>query len=502
MRLSKKIISALISVVLILSVAIPAFAAVDENAVCPLIYVPGVDASKIYADKNDPDSVMQLVDKDKLIAMLQNDIAPALVVYSADRDIDALAHKVTGALNEIYGCWFNNPDGTAQGNGGAVMKYPAASSVKKNSEFTFSYDWRGDPMTAASELKAFIDYVTENSGCEKVALAGHSLGNIVILSYLSLYGDSDVMGIVFDTSTIDGVEYIGELLCGEMEINGDSVTAFLKSVLGENGYKDLIKSSLDIFDMAGIPEMLAVFLDDILKKIGPTIFKETLIPMFAYWPSVWAMTTDAQLDEAMDYIFGVVHKDEDMSALTAKLEAYNETVRKNKKATLTAFDENGRVAVISRYGFSYLPITGNSKLISDTVVETKTSSFGATTADAGDYFSDEYLKGKDMKYISPDKTVDASTAMFAGKTWFIKNIFHNESEETRVLHKTLLFAAEEADRDNSDLPGFMYYNRDTGEFVADETAPEKVKKTTPLEKLFNFLKALIDKIVDFFTKKK
>ena len=214
------------------------------------------------------------------------------------------------------------------------------------------------------------------------------------------------------------------------------------------------------------------------------------------------MVPEDRLDEAMDYIFNDFCKDKDLSVLRSKIESYNNLVRKNRKTTLLDFDEKGRIAVLSRYGYSSLPLTASWEILSDSVVDTANSSLGAVTAFAGDYFSDEYLSGKDMNYISPDKTIDASTCLFADKTWFIKNLIHTDATATKSLHSQLLFADKEVTCDDSVLPRFTVYDVETGSFIKDESIPQKTEEPTPLQRLFNFLKAIFEKLLAFFTKDK
>jgi hypothetical protein len=139
-------------------------------------------------------------------------------------------------------------------------------------------------------------------------------------------------------------------------------------------------------------------------------------------------------------------------------------------------------------------------MLSDNVIETANSSLGATTAALGQIFSEEYLAGKDMKYISPDKTVDASTCLFPEKTWFIKDLSHEVTSATIPLHKELLFTAEESTCENSDISRFMAYNRADGSLGTDESEPAPEEKLTVLDRIFNFIKAFINKLLDIFRK--
>ena len=244
--------------------------------------------------------------------------------------------------------------------------------------------------------------------------------------------------------------------------------------------------------------MLSVFLNDILDKIAPTLYKDTLIPLCGRWLTIWAMCPDERIDEGMGSVFNGYCKDEDLSALKNKIVDFNNKVRKYKKDTLLEFDKESRIAVISRYGFSSLPITPSYDLMTDTVIETASTSFGATTATIGKCFDEDYLDGKDPAYISPDKTVDASTCLFPEKTWFIKNSKHAETSVTKALYNSFLFCEEEATVESHQLSRFSYYDAQADAIVEDTTSPEPIEKLSPLQVLFNFLKALFNRFIEFF----
>lgn len=492
----KKILSVLLAAVMVFSVLPMAFAAEVEK--CPTVYIPGIASSKIYNDVNDSSTLFEFPSIEDLTKRVETDIAPALIVYAADKDADKLAGKFSELFNYIFEGWFNNPDGSAKGNSGAILRYPSASAIKAGSTHTFDWDWRGDPYEVAAILNDYIDHILANSSFDKVALASHSLGSTVILSYISIYGTDKISGIVYDTPVIDGVNYVGELLLGNMETDGDALVTTVKALFTATENEDVAQSLLDILELAGLTGELAVLLNSILDELTPVLYRDTLVPLFAPWVTVWAMTPEEDVDEAMDYIFTKYLTDDDAQVLKARIERYNSLVRENRYETLTKFDENGRFAVISRYGYSSLPITQKWSEASDNVVETSRSSLGATTAVVGDYFADAYLEGKDAKYISPDKTVDASTCFVPEKTWFIKNVDHAKTTVTRPLYSALLFGAEEATCDNFIIPRFTAYDAETGTLVVDESVPVKAEKKSPFQILFEFIKTFFTKLLSFF----
>jgi hypothetical protein len=309
------------------------------------------------------------------------------------------------------------------------------------------------------------------------------------------------MGVVFDTPAIDGLTSVGELFSNKAEFEAEGMAALFKMIMGATEYEELANSVVDIFSMAGINDSIADFLDNAYDEIGQVIFEDTLLPLFGCWPSVWTMIPDEYIDDVTDNIFSNYFSDESYAALKTRIESYNKNIRLNKYQTLLDFDSVGRVAVISRYGYSAVPVSGEWELLSDAVIETKNSSLGATTVKVGEHFSDEYLDGKEMKYISPDKTIDASTCLFPEKTWFIKNAVHTEvSAVAMPYYKQLLFSQQEATCDNSELSRFVIYDAENKQLTADESVPVKAENQTMLERIFNFVKALINKLFDLFRK--
>ncbi len=498
MKKLSKLLALTLAVIMALSVIPMSFAAETEK--CPIIYIPGIASSDLYYDVNDPSTQVTFPSIDEVKKMVTNEIVPALIVYAADKDADKLSKVISDQFNIIFDGWFYDSDGTPVGNSGAIVNYPA--SIGKNSTVIFNWDWRSDPFDAAAKLADFVDYVCTKSECDKVAFASHSLGSVVILTYLTVYGDDKISGIVYDTPVVDGVNYIGDFMVGEFETDGEGLVNALVGFFSASEDKDLVESFMDILSLAGLTSDVSGLLNSVIDEIAPGIYRDTLVPLFARWPSIWAMTPEEDVSAAMDYVFSnYLPDDEASAALKGKIENYNKVVREGRKATLLDFDKEGRMAVISRYGFITLPLSPEWEEVGDTVVNTKSSSLGATVASFGGTLGEDYLNGKDAKYISPDKSIDASTCLFPEKTWFIKNLTHGSTVTTRPFYSSLLFGEEEATCDNFSLARFTAFDEEKGIVTDDNSKPEEIKEKSPLEKLFSLLKAFFAKIISIFKKK-
>ncbi|MBR5437408.1 MAG: hypothetical protein IKV21_00675 [Clostridia bacterium] len=491
MKNAKKLLSILLAVLMIFSVSSIAFAAEASEPDCPVIHIPGFYSADIYADVENPETLIALPTTEEILELVKTTVVPALAVFSVSRDTDALATDICAGINVMFEDWFNESTGEAKEGSGIIFSAPTVAA--KDSKYTFRYDWRSDPVIIAQNLSDYIDAVISLSDSETVALSCHSLGSSIALAYLTEFGNEKIDSIIFDSPACSGVAVVGNLLTGEVTLDGKAVATFLKTVLGESEYESLLASVLDIFEMAEIPELFTLFVDEIIEILAPAVYKKTLAPLFGYWPTIWSMVPDAKLDQAKAYIFDEILKDEDLSVLKEKIEAYD-AVREKREETLTAFDEKGTFAILSRYGSTAFPLNGSSDLVGDSVIETCSSSLGATTAPLGNYFSDAYLEGKDMDYISPDRTIDASTCLFPEKTWFIKNSGHFETHYTDDYYDFFLFAEEELTCNKTEFGRFCTFETENYTLVKDTSEPQKAENSSPLTRLFTFLAALFEHI--------
>lgn len=496
MKLSKKIFSLCLAALMLFSLSATAFAADGVTQTCPVIYVPGINTSTIYTNVKDPSSEAKLPDNDTFLSVMKEKIVPAIIAYNEEPDYDALANVITSEFNPLFADWFMEKTGEPKENSGVIFN-STPSRVTSKSYLIFHYDWRCDPVAIADDLNDYINHAIAKSGCDKVALGCHSLGSSVVIAYLAKYGDSKISSLVLDTPACEGVAFVGALLSGDDSLNASAISYFLETVLGQAGYNDLTASILELFKVEGVPELFSLFFDKIIDDISPVIYKEFLIPLLGCWPSVWALAPDSYIDEAMSYVFDDLMKGEDYSALKAKITGYNELVRENREAVLKSFDEGKNLTVITRYGYPSIPLSDSGDLIGDSVIETHSSSLGATTAPAGTSFTEKELQGKDMKYISPDRTVDASTCLFPEKTWFIKNATHSE-DVADSYYNYFLFAEEELTCDTAIIGRFTLYDSESQTLTEDTTEPVKAEKESPIDSLVTFIKNLIERIGNFF----
>jgi len=495
----KKTIAFFLAILVIFSAVSIAFAAEEAEQTCPLIYIPGFSSSDVYADVTDESTLISFPGTDSILGLVKNTLLPALFSYSIDRDTEKFALKVTDGINGMFNYWFNDITGEVKKGSGVIP--PVFDDVTADSKITFSYDWRGDPVEIAKSLNEYIETVCEVSGSDKVALGCHSLGSTVALTYLTVYGNSRISAIVFDSPASNGVALIGNVLTGKVNIDANSIGYFLKNMLGENEYERLVSGVVDILENAGVFELFALVADELIEQLAPIVYEETVAPLVGCWLTIWSMLPDSQVEEAKSFIFDEILKDTDTSVIESKIDRYNSTVRAKRTETLEKFNDVGNFAIISRYTGKTIPLIGSSQMMGDLIIDTSASSFGATTAELGDFFSDEYIQSKDVAYISPDRTVDASTCLFPEQTWFIKDSGHFETEGfTKDYYDMFLFSKEELTCDTAEIGRFSIRDKETDKLVKDTTLPEKAEKPSALKSVYNLISALLEYVVSLLRK--
>ena len=480
-RLLRTLISAFIVLSLVLSCCITSFSYEAEKN-CPYIYVHGFMAKDIIADKNNPDSETVWPPASDRILNTVKECLPALARFLIDRNYEKLGDAIIDPVNELLSGANLDLSGNASDGSGVYFEYPPAESITPSSHLNFRYDWRLDPIELAAQLNDFIDYVLAASGSSQVVIECHSFGGIVTEAYTQLYGGEKIKSVCYNTSAIFGESYTGLMMSGNIVIDADSVTEYLKCMLSENDRAEIIGALLDLLNDAGVTDDLADILNGIVENLGEELIREILLPMFAGWLSIWAMIPDnLYKDDGIDH-----------SGLREKIDNYNSTVRPFKTQTLQRQNETTNFYVISRYGYTSIPLTERWEEMTDTVVDTKYSSFGGTCADYGKKLDEQFIvQYKDSGYMNAECTVYSGTCLFPEQTWFIRELMHSKSPDAlESMTETLLYYPGQADIHTFDIyPQFLHYTASDGTMLPDTGTPET--EETVIQKLFGYYRKLI-----------
>ncbi|MBE6790423.1 MAG: alpha/beta hydrolase [Ruminococcaceae bacterium] len=500
----KHFISLFLAVMMLVLTSAPIFAAELITERCPNIHVPGIMSSEIYVDASDPDSEITWPPSTDSILGLVKDCIPALLEFSVTRNWDKLGDDISPLAYEFFKNSCSDPDGSITNGSGIIFDYPTPEELKNDPDTIFHYDWRADPFESAAKLNDYINYVLECTGAQKVAIDCHSLGGIITLTYLSVYGFDKIDALAFNTTAIYGESYTGHLFMGDIVISNDSLMSFLDFAVDGIDNEELLDKIFDLLEAAGLGSLVASLGNTILENLGDKLIPEVVVPLFGKWLTIWAMVPDEDIDEAMEYTFTnfIPEGAEGKEELRSKIEKYNTLVRDKKDELLLKADRNGNFGVISRYGYSSIPATSQWQQISDGVLDSKNSSFGATFALYGATLDDGIINNTPPEFISPDKTVDASTCLFPEKTWFIKYAKHSDNyDDLDHLVDCILYSEEEITVYSlKEFPRFLIYNSDINRIIPDteEILNENNGIFSFLQKIKEFFAVILKKLRALF----
>lgn len=499
MKLSKRVFCILLSLLMLVSTGILSVCAEGTQEVCPHIFVHGFMGSPILENKDDPQSkVIWPPDVNAILSDVKEEL-PGLVTALTASKYEAFGSMAIDLINPYFEPAYLADDGTCANNSGVYFRYPSAASIRNGGRITFSYDWRLDPLETAEKLNDFIDYVLSATGAEKVNLSCHSLGGIIVLAYLTKHGDSKVKGVCFNTTAIFGETYTGDLMRGDITFDPDSIEYYMRYMLQGSEYDALFNELIGLANQAGLLRLLSNKANGLTASQKVRVCREVLLPLFGNWLTIWSMVPDQDVEAAQDMVFHQLCAGQDYSVLRGKIDAYNNTVRSNRTQTLETLNRDANVYVISRYGYSSVPVTSSFKTLSDGTVDTKYSSFGATTSDYDKTLSSAEIGNTPAAYISPDRKINAKTCMFPEQTWFIRNMKHDLKPDSLWNMIELLLAQDGQATVSSfaQYPRFLVYDAATDTISPDtseQIAAEKVSIWDRIRTFFEQLKKLLAKL--------
>lgn len=538
----KKILSILLAAVLMLSLATPAFAAVNVNASksqIPIIRISG-DGESLYDDQGNElvtgtgvFSALETEDGDneELYRSIAHVLLPFLIdglIYDQwDGYYDALYEEIS----ELFGNALLDKNGEPLDNSGISESRKKQLERDMNTDkygskgyyavedYRFYYDWRLDPTDIADDFNAYINAIRTKTGHDKVGIVASCLGTSIVMAYLAEYGSDAVSGIGLDGSVCNGSEILSQTISGKFTVDGDSLTRVLEdsNYLGVFDMDEFLLATVDLLSKSGAIDGITTSVKmTIYDKVAKGVTSALALSTLCTWPGYWSTVSAEDYDDAMLYVFGEKGSEKrvEYAGLIKKIENYN-VVRGKTDNLLTAAKANGvNIGIVSKYGYQIIPICKSGPELADELVTVEKSSFGATTSKIYDTLPDIYLAQmtpEERKYVSPDKQVDASTCLFPDSTWFIKGASHAHwtDEEIQILYD-VVSADRQLTVEDTEISQFMVYtyeddtarkmtteNCDT--YVWSESSSAK-PTNNPIQKLVAFLKALFNWFKLLFTK--
>ena len=470
------IISVFLIAIMLVTMLVPAFAAFGDDCDCgktPVIQVRGigetlyVDGEEVFSSGNIVAGILPVV--------------PQLATFLGDTtQVDLFVDAVKQAVTTIFEPVMYNNNGERTNTvtvecssdpvedymdfrfttgSEATLAYMLYQELGEDHSYYFTYDWTANPYDVAEQLKNFIDEVKEKSGHKKVSICAESMGGAVVNAYIAKYTAAGIENLVMSNSAFNGLEMIGQLFTGNVDIDGPKLAELISQEIKGNAESESLLAALPVF------EELATIADSLMQNeyVKGRIYNEIFIPVFGYMPSFWSLVPAGKYDAAESYM--LQNAGADFKRFVAN---YQTTVVAGTDIRIpliqTVFGGSVNYYNVSNYNRYIAPVTPSANWNSDGVIETYNTSGFATVANMDETLGEGYTQknntGIDM--VSPDNVVDASTCQAPTQTWFIKNLGHisyDMNDGTGDFYVWLLTGTDKYTiQSNAEYPQFMYYD--------------------------------------------
>lgn len=496
----KKVISLILTLIMIFSLAVPAvYAAEDESAIVPIIYIRGNGEGIYYengAGAKAPCEIDQVLgdptiyDIEGMKKEIINILIPFVLGGLAREDWDECRKAIYTAISPFFQQCIFDADGNPQLDTDISVDSQQANETPMPDAnytsiseyfFSFHYDWRRSPYDHVDELDTFVDKVLALTGAEKVSFVTRCLGGNIMNAYLDVYGDNGkIKNILFGDTLANGSTTLSKILSGKLSVDGKNTQRYLGQLehcaeIGQGvgfalpGFVDeVVTSTLDMLTQVNVTDKIGNGIETLYNELLELIFPALLHATgYATMPNYWACVREEDYDDAMLLLFGEEGSEAQTyyAGLIDKIERYRENITKYLPEFYNQF-EDIHIGTIAKYGYLNMSLLEDNDILSDALASLEHATFGATCAKVGTTLSDSYIADKTAnnlgKYISPDKQVDVSTALFPDTTWVVKNCHHNYANIVFELAKEFCTGTEVTiDNCSSRFPQFMVYDEST-----------------------------------------
>lgn len=498
----KKILSLFLCITLIFSVAIPTLA--SNECTCgdpPVIYVAALGSGKVYKDAGtENERVLFRPETDDVLERIAP-VIPAAADLLITKNYDKFGDVLIACINDIFGDLALDDNGDSLPNVGTPEIHPEGSEHGVDKSYYYGYDFRLDPIENAERLHTFIEEVKELTHHKTVRFRASSMGGVVALSYMRLYGTDDIETIIFQCCPLQGTAVAGELFCGDVVINKDALIRYAEGALpalDEDFLGAVLYTLIEAFDIAGIWDSLLSVADDLILHLKDRVFEESLIPIFGTLPGIWSFVPDEYYEKAKAYmkLDEVAQK-----GLIEKLDYYHYEVQcKAEELFESAKASSTSLYMLVGYNMQRTPLIPSYMSNSDGTVDTTYASCGATCAPLGEELPEDYEQARftEKSFISPDRVIDASTGLLPESTFFVKDMLHCKCHDGHHALYRLMFESKEQFTvfDYDEYPQFLQNDTDNKCFREvshfDSPAEESFSLLLTMPSFINLIKLIFD----------
>ena len=491
----KKTLSVLLAVIMAFSVSAATFSsyAADEChcGTTPVVYVTGFAMTDLVANPGTDEQYNVFMPETSAIVRTVAQLIVPVISLCITGNYDSFAASLSKVLNELM------KDAACDDNGDPLnenvdVKFRVDPTAEHGYGYDnrFNYDWREDVFDIAAELKDYIEETKAVTGHSKVVVKAESMGGAVVMTYLKVYGSDSVETVIMQSSAFNGINLVGGLFTGDLNIKTKSVMNYIGNFIEGNDTMTVFYRCLFNLLCGFILSPVCNAVDRVFTEGKEVLYEDCLRDLFGNLTGIWTFVPNEYYEQAKDYML-----DEDENAeLIKKLYAYHYGVMDSTKEILDeAMNHGMKLAIISNYGKAAVPVLKNDAYQSDFLIDTARTSLGATCADFGATLPEGYTQGvaDGHNHISCDNAIDASTCIYPEYTWFIKDMMH--TWYTPGYYDFTWWLAQHGSQptvnESDDFPQFLY-NDQVNKIIVPLTEKNSDTQNKDID-----IKALLDKII-------
>lgn len=525
----KKVISILLTVILMFSLVSVAFAAGEK---APVIVVTGMGTDQ-YEVAEDGTRTMIWPPQTDTIVNAVTDFVPGLIKAMIKEDYSDIGSSVGGIRDlfislacdengklikniepDYYPLSINNyPDGFSEEDtmSERAICRSVGDEIGYENSFFFNYTWSRNPMDIAEDLNDYIASVLSQTGARKVSLVACSMGGTVTMSYIYKYGTSKLKNVIFASSAFQGTEIVGQLFNKDVNIDIYDALSYFSEFLGYDIFQTivmLVQRSIKIQDPF-LLDKANNLIAELVGNLKEVAFSDVFLDTFVAMPGIWALIPHTYYESAKTALDIDKTKYAFLENGANCIDNYMNNVQSKASELIAKARKNGvNVYVTATYMCPGIPVQKDSTNYTDNLIDVKYASGGATAARYGSTLTGTLNTTCDdstHSHLSPDKIVDASTCILPEQTWIIKNVGHMNYEYNTGLCGLLTTLAtsekEVSIYTYEEYPQFMKFDKTTKTLVSDYDNNSTSRFANIFEivsDLITKIKALINQLFPFF----
>ena len=436
----KKLTAIFLSVIMTLLCFLPNTPPVQKGPDYPVVIVRGMNFGGLIFEAGTPqeEDVFKGVDAKELVSVLFKGIWHGLLHWKVSAFTSDVVDYVTDIIgrmacdengDSVYDVsvpqyehalsWYPEFVADLGGHNEDGLLKRAVELYGANNVYYYNYDFRLDPFMHAERINTLINNALEETGKKQVDVVSASMGGILMVSYLYRYGCDKIHRNIFTSSTFNGTYVTSDLLQGKVKVTAEGLEAFLRQTVGTDDQK--LNGLLNFAHYAGLFKAVEKLATWFVKKAKTQVYDDFLRDTFGTMPILWALVQNEDFDACLKFMFE--GREEKYAGLIQKANAYHK-MNLQKEAMLRKCMADGmELCIAASYDRALIPVYERANVHSDSVLETPLMLGNATVALRGETLPKDYVPG-DARYLSPDRVIDMSPAMFPEYTWAIKGAPH------------------------------------------------------------------------------